>query len=585
MRTASPSLEAFQNREALSDQYGDNALLLFALEMRFAIDDIDTAAASSLTDGPLDRKCDAIFIDRDSNTAVIAQGFLAKTHKPAAPSNKAADLTIAVSWIFSRDYSRMNDSLQAAAQELDQAIHSGDISSIELWYCHNLPESTNVQDELNKATIVARNLVSKSYPEVELSVSALEVGSLRLDEWYASVQNPILVADALEVDVDGWFEEVGEDWTAVCVSVPATWLTELHDTYGDKLFSANVRGYMPSRKAAKNINHNIEETARAKAGRFWAYNNGVTALVHDYTAPRADRRGKLKLNGLAIVNGAQTTGALSRSRSTALADAAVLTRFIKSDNDEIIDEIIRYNNSQNPIKPADFRSTDRHQERLRRQFNAIPDSLYFGARRGGQQDRARRPSNLISSDTVAQSLAAFHGNPGLAYHQLRTIWENDQTYSDYFSEATTAPHIVFTYSLLTAIQHQKVDLVQRENQNQLAQDEREILAVFRQRGSQFLLLAAIGSCVEIVLGRPIGNRFSLSFGGEVSPKVGSQLWGPVVEAVLPFANCLRADELKGSLRNRTRVDDALSSFRAIIRSTAKGNQAIFREFASRVEGG
>ncbi len=186
-----------------------------------------------------------------------------------------------------------------------------------------------------------------------------------------------------------------------------------------------------------------------------------------------DRRGTMELRGIAIVNGAQTTGALSRSGSTSLAEVSVLARFIKSDNDEIIDEIIRYNNSQNPIKPADFRSTDRHQERLRRQFKAIPDALYFGARRGGQEDRARRPSNLISSDTVAQALAAFHGQPGVAYHQLRSIWENDQTYSDYFSEVTTAPHIVFAYSLLTAIQRQKLELVQREARLQLAEDERE----------------------------------------------------------------------------------------------------------------
>lgn len=585
MAATSPALEAFQNREALRTRYGDNALLLYALEMRFGIDDIDTAAASSLTDGPLDRKCDAIFVDRNSSTAVIAQGFLSRGPKPAASSNKAADLTIAASWIFSRDYSRMNESLQAAAQDLDQAIRSGDVSDIELWYCHNLPESTNVQEELQKAVGVAQRLVSESYPDIEIGVSALEVGSSRLDEWYASVQNPILVADTLEVDIDGWFEEVGEDWTAVCVSVPATWLTGLHGKYGDKLFSANVRGYMPSRKTAQNINHNIEETARVKAGRFWAYNNGVTALVHDYEAPATDRRGKLKLKGIAIVNGAQTTGALSRSGSTSLAEVAVLARFIRSDNDEIIDEVIRYNNSQNPIKPADFRSTDRHQERLRRQFKSIPDALYFGARRGGEEDRARRPSTLISSDTVAQSLAAFHGQPGLAYHQLRTIWENDQRYSEYFSELTTAPHIVFTYSLLTAIQQEKLELVQREGRRQLAEDERDTLAVFRQRGSQFLLLAAVGSCIEIVLNRPISDRFSLSFGGDISPKVASGYWKPVVEALLPFAGCLRADELKGSLRNQARVEEALNAFRAIIRSTAKGNQVVFSEFAAHVTGG
>ncbi len=585
MPPTSPALEALRSRESLSSQFGDNNLLLFALETRFGIDDIVTEAATCLTDGADDRKCDAVYIDRETNTAVIVQGYLSTTDREAAPSNKAADLNTAASWIFSLDYGRMNDSLRGAAQDLDEAIRNEEVTRVELWYCHNLPESTNVQVEMDRAGATAQTLIRTTYPGVDVDVSSIEVGRSRLDEWYSSVQNPILVADGISVEIDGWFEEVGTDWAAVCVSVPANWLTDLHDHYGDKLFSANVRGYLPSRRTAQNINHNMEDTARKKPGRFWAYNNGITALVHDYQTPEGpDRRGTLELTGIAIVNGAQTTGALSRSSSAGLGEASVLARFVRSDNDEIIDEVIRYNNSQNPIKPADFRSTDRNQERLRRQFAAIPDAVYFGARRGGEQDRARRPSNLVPSETVAQCLASFHGQPGVGYHQLRSIWENDQIYSMYFSDNTTAVHIVFTYSLLTAIQRSKSEFVQRESKGELAEDERETLAVFRQRGSQFMLLAAIASCMEIILSRPVGNRFSLSFGPDVSPAKGSQLWGPVVDVMLPFANALRADELRGSLRNQSRVEEALGSFRAVIRSTARGNQEVFAEFASHVQG-
>lgn len=581
----SPALRAFNARTSLRDQFGDNALLLYALEMRFALDDIETVAASCLTDGPDDRKCDAIYIDRDSGIAVVAQGYLSAKPKPEAPANKASDLNTAAAWLFCGDYSKMNDSLQAAAQELDEAIRAGEVNEIEFWYCHNLPESSKVKEELDKVAATAQAHAKSNYEECELRVTAIEVAVARLDEWYTSVQNPILVADPIQVAVDGWFEEVGEDWTAVCVSVPATWLTNLYAKYSDKLFSANVRGYMPSRKTAQNINHNIEETARTKPGRFWAYNNGITALVHDYETPQAGAKGPLKLSGIAIVNGAQTTGALSRSGSNALSDAAVLARFIKSDNDEIIDEIIRYNNSQNPIKPADFRSTDRHQERLRRQFSAIPGATYFGARRGGEQDRARRPREVISSDTVAQCLASFHGQPGTAYHRLRSIWEDDKIYARYFSEQTTAAHIVFIYSLLLAIQQAKVDLVQRASRDELAEDEKEMLAFFRQRGSQFLLLASIGACIEILLNRRVPSRFSLNFGTDVSPDQGREIWKPVVAAVLPFTSTLRADELKGSLRDEATVEKAVKDFRASIRSIAPGNQDVFAAFAANIIGG
>src|ERR1035437_9563683 len=567
-----PVLVSLDGRLPLKDRFGENALLLYALEMRFGIDDIMTAGESSITDGRGDHKCDAVYIDRDIATAVIAQGYFSRIERPAAPTNKAADLNTAVAWVFGGDTDQMPESLAAAAIELRQAISDGEIEAVELWYCHNLPESSAVSAELDRARATASALIGSHYPGAEVEVRALEVGLERLDEWYKSVQSPILVADDIEVPVDGWFEETGADWTAICASVPATWLTALHTAYGDRLFSANVRGYMPSRRTARNINHNMEATAKERPGHFWAYNNGITGLVHDYNAPHGhEPGGKLELHGLAIINGAQTTGALSRSDGPGLADAAVLARFVRCDDAAMVDDLIRFNNSQNPIKASDFRSTDRHQERLRSEFGPVPDATYLGARRGGQQDRARRPGNLIPSDTVAQCLAAFHGDPGNAYHNLRGIWEQDEVYSKYFSDFTSAAHIVFVYSLLSAIQAAKGALASREVVGSgpgLAADEVEILSFFRQRGSQFLLMAAIGDSIEVVLGMPVPDRFALSFGSNVSPSVGTRRWGPIVEVLLPFTHALRADELRGSLRNQARVQESITNFRAAVRSTA-----------------
>ena len=172
----------------------------------------------------------------------------------------------------------------------------------------------------------------------------------------------------------------------------------------------------------------------------------------------------------------------------------------------------------------------------------------------------------------------------MAYHSLRNIWENDELYSKYFSDFTSAEHIVFAYSLLVAIQEAKATLVQRSNSDSdgLAEDETETLAFFRQRGSQFLLLGAIGSSLEGVLGRQIPDRFALSFGTGVSPEQARGLWKPVLEVLLPFAWCLKADELRGSLRNKSRVDDAITSFRSTVRSTARANQDVFQQFSRAV---
>jgi hypothetical protein len=89
------------------------------------------------------------------------------------------------------------------------------------------------------------------------------------------------------------------------------------------------------------------------------------------------RKKSLKVSGIAIVNGAQTTGALARVQLTKLGDARVMIRFVQATNSALVNDIIRYNNSQNQIKPSDFRSGDRNQDRLRKEFKQIPDATYL----------------------------------------------------------------------------------------------------------------------------------------------------------------------------------------------------------------
>jgi hypothetical protein len=93
--------DAFAARDDLR-QYGDNAIGLFALALRFGLDDIDSVAAESITDGNDDKKCDLIFIEREKRVAVLAQCHFSSSEKRSAPSNKAADLNTAVAWLLQR---------------------------------------------------------------------------------------------------------------------------------------------------------------------------------------------------------------------------------------------------------------------------------------------------------------------------------------------------------------------------------------------------------------------------------------------------------------------------------------------------
>ena len=582
-------LDALAAREDLSD-YEGNSIALLGLELRFGLDDLRTVADEALTDDAKDHKCDLLFIDRENGTAVVAQAYMADDpQKSQPPSNKAADLNTALPWILDGAVpdEQLGEKLQSAATDLRQALRDAEISVLEVWFVHNLADSTNVTQELRQVEQTAAALLKHHFSEVaeQVEVRTLQVSRDRLEAWYRSTSTAILVTDQFEVPAKSrWFEESGDGWSAICTSVSAAWLHELHATHSDQLFSANVRGPIPSRRSRANINFSIGETAKENPQRFWAYNNGITALVHDFEVTEGTGDGhpekKLKIFGIAIVNGAQTTGALARVPVGDLGDVDVLARFVKSSDPQIIDDIIRFNNSQNPIRPSDFRSRDPHQGRLRSEFTKIPDVTYLGARRGGHSDVAKKPSNYISSDTAAQALAAVHLDPVTAYHDLRLIWERDDLYSTYFGDHTSATHIVFCFALLRSVQDLKADLVAREAE--LTGNEGDALSFLRKRGATFLLVAAIASTLDTILDRAVTSTYRLSFGPAVSPAIAVELWDPIVAALGAFAGGLDQGSSGTAIQRYEKPTERIVAFQRSVAAVKVPLQPTFKSFAMHI---
>lgn len=577
-------LDTLKTREDLVD-YGSNAIALFALELRFGLDDIRTVADEALTDDKKDHKCDLLYVDRESGIAVIAQAYSATDpNKTNPPTNKAADLNTALSWILdgSVPSDLLGEKLKSAATDLRTALEAGEISVLEVWYIHNLTENSSVNDELRQVEQSAAALLTQHFTAQaeQIEVRTLQVSRDRLDAWYRSTSTAILVTDEFTVPAkSGWFTESGEGWESICTSVSAVWLHELYEKYGDELFSANVRGPIPSRRSRNNINFTIGETAREHPQRFWAYNNGITALVNGFgTGAAGDTN--FQVVGIAIVNGAQTTGTLARVPVKQLSEVTVLARFVRSTDPQIVDDIIRFNNSQNPIQPSDFRSRDPHQGRLRGEFSNLPDVTYLGARRGGQTDAAKKPSNYISSDTAAQALAAVHGDPGTAYNDLRLIWERDDRYALYFGDHTSATHIVFCFALLRAVQDWKASLVAGEDI--LTGPEKDVLSFLRKRGASFLLVAAIASALDTIVKRAISSPYRLSFGPDTSPAAAVGYWTPIVTSLGAFAGVLDVPDSGTVLRRYEKPTDRILAFQRAVAAVKAPLQPTFETFAVEV---
>ncbi len=567
--------------EATEDliKYGDNTLTLWALQIRYQIEDIDEFASNYLTDGGNDKKCDLIWVNRDEGFAVIAQDYNSQKEKQGAPANKASDLNSAVAWVLgNEDILSIPEAIRYGVEDVREAIEKKEVNQIFFYYIHNLPESINVDNELRQVKTTAEKYLDNQ----DINVFVKEVGQNTIIEWYENLQNPILVTDEFELPYrDGILIE-GEKWRTFLTNVSGIQLHQWFKEYGEKLFSANHRDYLGSRNSDKNINNGIKTTAQEKPGNFWVYNNGIS-IITNKVSPNSNTK-TVKVNGISIINGAQTTGSLGSIEGVLDESIQVSCRFIECSDQEIIKEIVRYNNLQNKLTSSDFRSNDRIQKRLVEEISSFEgeDIIYTGGRRGGATDVIQRRSNLISSDTIAQSLTAFHGRPDIGYKFKSRIWEENEDYKRVFNDKTSATHILFVYSLFKEIINIRTTLKQKvkEDQGLTAQDQKQ-LEFFNARGSVFVLIYAISKSIEIFLDKKVDDKFNLYFSESETIGKYQSYWNPIVSISLSFSEQL----LKG-LQNYSitleSIEGAVNDFTSLVQAVAEPNIERIKRFSEKV---
>jgi len=579
---------AFKSRNDL-EQYGVDSLLLFALQLKFGIEDIHSIASDCVTEGGWDKKTDLIYIDSESEQAVIAQAYmteniLGKDGKPKkeAPSSKASDLNAAATWLLGRPMDGIPIQLQSHALELRQAIKDKKIRRMYFWYVHNLPESTNVKDELITVEHTADAIIKSNFSDCgEIEINAIEVGTSTLEEWHKLISIPILVSEEFTIPITGGFEIGEENWQSYVTSIPAKWLYENFQIYKTDLFSANVREYLGSSKRDNNINNGIKRTANVDPGHFWVFNNGITALVYEYNE-KTDVNGEKSIyfKGISVVNGAQTVGAIGNLDELPDERAKVQIRFIKCNDISTVYDIVRFNNSQNKITGPDFRSNDHIQRRLIDEFDSIPGVTYL-PRRGGHVDIIKRGPDILPSVTAGQALAAFHGDPDIAYHEKTHMWESDELYSRYFNDRTNARHILFALSLLRSVEKKKTILWNKSKEENLIGSEKEQFEFFRKRGSTYMITSAIAKCLEDMLNKQIPNTFDLTFNTNVSFEDAIDKWSSIVNTASAFTEIL-VEGLADGFKTRETVDKSTQGFRSLIAATREANDTIYSEFAKQV---
>jgi hypothetical protein len=154
--------------------------------------------------------------------------------------------------------------------------------------------------------------------------------------------------------------------------IPGSTLSALYSEYGSKLLEGNVRSFLTTKRA---VNKKIRETILQKPEYFFVYNNGIAVtstgieIVQTSSGPRITN-----IRNLQIINGGQTTAMLASTAFKDKADLAavavqmkltVISSENKEHNADLIQQISRSSNSQNPVNNADFFSNHPFQQQIK----------------------------------------------------------------------------------------------------------------------------------------------------------------------------------------------------------------------------
>lgn len=225
---------------------------------------------------------------------------------------------------------------------------------------------------------------------------------------------PIVIPMISDSNENPWCHFEGEDRELYIGEVSGATLATILQEHKASLFTMNIRDYVGDSKT----NKQIIQTAIGNPSNFEYFNNGVTAVAGKIVPDLKAR--KLTCERMSIINGAQTIRSLlaainrpGNSKHKPVSSVRVLLRLMSfgyPSEVPFVNEVTKYNNTQNAIKIADFRSNDEVQKDMARRFN----NLNLNGRKYEYKNKRsvkKRNSIAVSLEELTKAVFAFRFGP------------------------------------------------------------------------------------------------------------------------------------------------------------------------------
>lgn len=366
--------ELFDERIDLSDakstednhnKFYTRSIAALAISMQCGID--YDVAAQSITDGYHDMGIDAVYNDTTQKKLFIIQSKWRKDGKGSILQEEAATFVSGLKRIINFDFGGSNEKIIAKQQEMTMAMRDVDYQ-IEMIFCHTGNQSMN-----DYAFRPIKELLGQVNEDD--STELLVFSEIKLQDIYEYLakgqSNDNIILD--DVILSNWGVATSP-LKAYYGTIPAAAVGEWYSQYGNRLFDKNIRYY----KGSTDVNQGIKDVLKNEPEKFFYYNNGIKILCKKITKKPAystsREMGVFILEGVSLVNGAQTTGVIGSifmDNPEAISDAKVFVQMIDlgDSEEEQFTQITKLSNTQNRIDSKDFVSLDVNQERLRMELS------------------------------------------------------------------------------------------------------------------------------------------------------------------------------------------------------------------------
>lgn len=333
----------------LSDEYlfTIKAVDLFYYKKNIGQIDIKTGFTDGSNDGGID------FVYSDYETMYLIQG------------KSSEKLTLEdIKNVFFKMIETIKDFDEKNHEDYSQILKSAYINAYD-----DLSDDKNIELVLFTNTIVDENTrnkihdLSKNEPFNNYKLTIYDESDINEKEAIIAQNSDLIEEASIEImlnpDKENNVLAYGEN--GIIVNVKASSVKQLFEKYSDRgLFSYNLREHI----SQKTVDDAIDQTINNEREHFWFYNNGITIGCEDF---RKDGN-RIKLYGFSIINGAQTTTHIGKSKMVSEKNDFVLScKIVKAEisgneNEDFIGKISEASNSQKPIKQRDLKSNAKEQK-------------------------------------------------------------------------------------------------------------------------------------------------------------------------------------------------------------------------------